>query len=319
MVHNKQRYEHFCSEHPEIPLFMQAWWLNAVTVPVGKDWNALFVEENGEIVAVMPYHSLRKWGFTVVIQPQLTQHNGVWIDYRKEQKLHKRYSFEKRVMNSLVDQLEALKISFYSQNFHHSFTNWQPFYWRGFEQSTRYTYMIRNIADLDSVFENISPKYRKQIRKGEQDFEVDYDLQPEEFFDFHQKMLLKKNDKISYSKNLFLSIYQATTARNQGEIIAIRDKNRELLSALFVVWDENTAYNLIATRQKNDEGNTALIFMIWTAMQSLSGTTKNYDFEGSMIEGVAARNQQFGAEQVPYFTITKRYSKIFDILQKIKK
>jgi len=311
---NKERYRDFCAEHPDIPLFMQAWWLDAVTLPDGKEWNVLLCEENGKIIAALPYHLLKKWGFKIILQPQQTQYNGIWTDYPQEMKLYKRYSFEKRIMDNLIDQLEKLNLSYYSQNFHHSFTNWQPFYWRGFRQITQYTYMLKNIADIDVIFENIHARYRKNLRKSEEKLTVDFSLSPEEFYDFHQNSFDKKNDRIAYSKQLFLSIFQATTKREQGKIIAVRNKNNELLSALFFVWDKHSGYNLITVRNKIDKANDALIYMIWEAIKYLNGKTKNYDFEGSMIEGVATKNQRFGAEQLPYFNISKSYSKLFSVL-----
>ncbi len=79
---NKQRYKIFCEEHPEIPLFMQAWWLDAVCAPEGKQWDVLLCEENEKIIGVMPYHLLKKWGFKVILQPQLTQYSGLWTPPR---------------------------------------------------------------------------------------------------------------------------------------------------------------------------------------------------------------------------------------------
>ena len=315
---NKQRYEKFCGEHPDIPLFMQAWWLSAVCVPEKKDWDVLFAEENGTIVGVMPYHLLKKWGFRTILQPQLTQYNGVWIDYPKDISPHKRYSFENKVMDNLIDQLEKLNVSYFSQNFHHSFTNWLPFYWKNFKQTTRYTYILKNIADIDAIFENISTKYRKSLRKCEKELTVDFNLSPEDFYDFHKNSFYEENDSITYPKQLFLSIFQTATERNQGKIIAIRNKNNELLYALFFVWDKNSGYNLITARNKINKSNDTLVYIIWEAIKYLNGKTKNYDFEGSMIEGVAAKNQRYGAEQVPYFNITKSYSKIFSLLLQVK-
>jgi hypothetical protein len=316
---NKQKYEQFCIQHSEVPLFLQAWWLDAVCMSENKKWDVFLYEENEKIIGVLPYHLLKKWRFKIIIQPQQTQYNGVWIDYPKNQKLHERYSLEKKVMHSLIDQLEALNTSYFSQNFHHSFTNWQPFYDRGFKQTTRYTYLLNHIVDTDKIFENIHPKYKQKIRKCEKEFTVDDNLLPEEFYDFHKNTLTENDHKIIYSKQLFSSIYQASTKREQGKIIAIRDKNNQLLSAVFFVWDENFGYNLITARKIINGSNDTSIFMIWKVIQFLKNKTKNYDFEGSMIEGVAKRNQYFGAEQTPYFNIEKSNSKILNVLLKLKK
>jgi len=313
---NKQRYEIFCDEHPEIPLFMQAWWLNAVCVE-GKLWDVLLYEENGKIVGVMPYHLLKKWGFKIILQPQLTQYNGVWIDYPEDIKLHKRYSFEKRVMKNLIDQLENLKVSYYSQSFHHSFTNWQPFYWRDFEQTTRYTYQIKYLSNLEKILTDFDYSKRTRVTNEERFF-VDFLLTPEDFYIFHKRTLLQRNSVIEYSEKLLVSICNEAKNRNQGQIIALKDENDKLCSTIFLAWDSNNAYNLITSIDFLSKSRTASTKMFWEAIKFVSDKAKVFDFEGSMIEGVAQSFQQFGAEQVPYFNITKSYSKIFSLLQQIR-
>jgi hypothetical protein len=317
METNKEKYRKLCMEKP-ILLFMQAWWFDAVCLPNGKHWDVLLYEENGKIVGAMPYHITKKNGFKIVEQPQCTQYNGIWIDYPQNQKLHKRYSFEKKVIDDLIAQLESLKVDFYSQNFHHSVTNWQPFYWKNFKQTTKYTYILKNITEQKKLFENIHPRYRQRIRKCETEFIVDYNLLPEQFYEFHKKSLKESGQKIDYSNSIFSSIYSAAIKRNQGKIISIKNKNNELLSALFFVWDTNNGYNLITARKIIDGSNDTSIFMIWKAIEFLKDKTQNYDFEGSMIEGVAYVNQQFGAEQTPYFRIEKSYSKLFSALKFLK-
>ncbi len=315
-LENKEKYRRLCNEK-SIPLFMQAWWLDAVTAPDGKMWDVLLYEENGQIVGAMPYHLRSKWGFRIITQPQLTQYNGIWIDYPKDSKLHKRYSFEKRVMDALINQLEKLKLSFYSQNFHHSFTNWQPFYWRKFRQTTRYTYQIKDLSDWDKCFENFSYAKQKHIKKEKDDLQVDFSLSANDFYDFHQKTLKQKNTQIEYSKKLFFSIYNEAMKRNQGKIAALKDNNN-LHSALFFVWDNNITYAMISAINPQFKSGGASTEMFWEAIKFVSDKTKVFDFEGSMIEGVAQSFQQFGAEQVPYFNIAKSYSKLFSFLRRIK-
>ncbi|MDR1585198.1 MAG: hypothetical protein LBS07_03350 [Prevotellaceae bacterium] len=316
--YNKERYKKFCEERSDIPLFMQAWWMDAVCTPENKVWDVLFCEENGKILGVMPYHLLEKWGFKVIVQPQLTQYNGFWIDYPPDCKLYKRYSFEKKVMDNLIAQLDSLKIDFYSQNFHYSFTNWQPFYWKGFKQMTRYTYILKNIDDIDVVFNNFHPRYKQRIRKSVNEYSVDFNLSPNEFYQFHKNSLQEKKEKISYSEQLFNSIYEEATERKQGKIIAVRDKKENLLSAMFFIWDTHSGYKLITARKIDEHSNNVSVFMDWETLKFLQDKTQNYDFEGSIIEGVALFNQYLSAKQMPYFNIEKSYSKVFSLLKKIR-
>ena len=315
---NKQRYEIFCNEHPDIPLFMQAWWLEAACASEKKEWDVLFAEEDGKIVGVMPYHLLKKWGFKIILQPQMTQYNGVWIDYPKDMKLHKRYSFEKRVIDSLIDQMEKLKLSYYSQSFHHFFTNWQAFYWRGFKQTTLYTYQIKDLSNIENICQSFSYAKQKHVKKEDEDLQIDFSVSAIDFFNFHKACLKCKNTEIEYTENFFLSIYNESVKRGQGIILALKDKSQNIHSALFVVWDKNSAYSLISAinPQFKSDGTSTKIFL--EAIKYVSDKTKVFDFEGSMIENIAQSFQQFGAEQVSYFYITKSYSTIFSLLCKIK-
>ncbi len=120
MLSNKERYRLLCEERDDIPLFMQAWWMDAACGE--KKWDVFLYEENGEkIIASFVYHFVEKLGFKLILNPQLTQVSGLWIDYPQNQKLHKRYSFEKKIIDNFIAHLESLKVDFYSQNFHYSF------------------------------------------------------------------------------------------------------------------------------------------------------------------------------------------------------
>jgi hypothetical protein len=313
---NKEKYRKLCNEKP-IPLFMQAWWMDAVCCE-GKKWDVLLVEQNEEIKASLVYHVVNRLGFKLIIQPQFTQYNGIWIDYSGSINNQKKYVFEKEIMNDFIEQLKQLKINYFEQNFHHSITNWLPFYWNGFKQTTRYTYQINNLTDIENIYSSFSYAKKKQIKKTEKDFKVDFSIEAKEFYELHKHSLSTDGKKIAYSMALFQSIYNAATAKEQGAIIGIRDLNNNLHAALFIVWNSDTAYNLISAINPLYKSSGASTRVVWEAIKFLSNKTTIFDFEGSMIEGVAQSFQQFGTEQVPYFNISKLNSKSLSILLRIK-
>ena len=315
---NKQQYTELCEQRSDIPLFMQAWWFDAVCVPENKEWNVLLYKENEKIIGAMPYHLIKKYGFKFITQPQLTQYNGIWIDYPQKMKLHKRYSFEKRVMDNLIDQLEKMKWSFYMQNFHHSFTNWQPFYWRGFRQTTRYTYQIKNLSKWDNIYGSFSSAKRRCIKMTNNEFVIDFSVSADEFYDFHKECLKYKYAKIEYSRELFSSMHNESVKRGQGIIVAVKDKNQNLHSALFFVWDKNSSYTLACAINPQFKSSGASTQMFWEAIKFMSYKTQVFDFTGSMIESIALSFQLFGAEQVPYCNISKSNSKLLSVLKFIK-
>ena len=71
---NKQKYYIFCENENDIPIFSQAWWLDAVC---GSAWDVVLVENHGDIIASMPYHMKKKIGFNIITMPKLTQNMGL--------------------------------------------------------------------------------------------------------------------------------------------------------------------------------------------------------------------------------------------------
>lgn len=316
-VSNKDKYRKLCEEK-NIPLFMQAWWMDAVCCE-GKEWNVLLSEQNGTIKGSLVYHIVNKHGFNLIVQPQQTQYNGLWINYPANLDNGKKCAFEKNIMYDLINQLEQLKIDYFEQNFHYSVTNWQPFHWKGFKQTTRYTYLIKDISNTEAVYNSFSYAKRKQIKKTETDFYVDSSIKAEVFYELHKHCLTVDRKKISYSKCLFQSIYDASIQKGQGSIIGVYDMNNNLHAALFIVWDRHTAYNLISAINPIYKSSGASTRIVWEAIKFLSNKTTIFDFEGSMIEGVAQSFQQFGTNQVSYFNISKSNSTPLNILLRIKK
>ena len=121
MQTNKDRYRELCVERKDIPLFMQSWWMDVVCKD--NNWDVLIFERNNQILGVQVYYFIKKLGFKIIIQPQLTQYNGIWLNYSKNKSGNEIISFEKEVMTGLITQLEKLKFGYFDQNFHYSFTN----------------------------------------------------------------------------------------------------------------------------------------------------------------------------------------------------
>lgn len=313
----KDRYRKLCDERNDIPLFMQAWWMDAVCGE--KNWDLIIYEKNCEILGVWVFHFIKKNGFRVVIQPILTQTNGIWIKKPNKFSDHKPNRFDNEIITSLIDQFESNKISYFEQNFHHSFTNWLPFYWRGYEQTTRYSYIIENISNPEECLKQFKYSKRSLITKAQKTIRIDFQLSGSDFYDSLKVNLQYLGKKIYYSKESFLRILEACQSRNQGCIIAAYDNKNNLHAAIFIIWDENCAYNLITTIKPEYRASGASSLIFFEAIKLMSKKTKSFDFEGSMNESIAKSYQRFGTVQIPYFQIKKNNSIIFRILYFLKK
>lgn len=314
---NKEQYKKLCEEDKSIPLFAQYWWMDAVCPT--EQWNILLAREQGIITGALPYHFREKYGFCCIIQPQLTQYNSVWINPRDRDSNPAGSSDEKKIFKELIDQLEQLKLSFYQQCFHHNFTNWLPFYWRGFKQTTRYTYVIENIKNPDEVYNNFSPAKKRQIKKCRDILVTDRNMTAKEFYAHHKKSLEGHGAVIEYSYDLFACVFEAAQAREAGQIFSVKDAEGNIHACLFAVWDKHSAYNLLYSIDPRYASSGASTLIVWEAIKYLSDKTGCFDFEGSMIESVENSYRQFGTTRISYSLIEKYYSTLFKALFALKK
>jgi len=126
--------------------------------------------------------------------------------------------------------------------------------------------------------------------------------------------LRKQGQEILYSFELFDRLYQAGYENNSAKTIAAFDDDGNLHAALFVVWDKHSAYDLISTIDPDFRVHGAASLLIRDVISYVSKFVNKFDFEGSMIESVERSFRQFGAEQVPYFSIEKTPSHILKSL-----
>ena len=160
-MNNKDKYINFCNKESNIPIFSKNWWLDIVC---GKDnWDVVLVEKGDEIFASLPYYKKKKLIFNIITMPILTQTMGPYIKYPKGQKYYKRLSWEKEMMSHLIDKLPPF--DYFSQNFGKDITNWLPLYWKGYSQTTNYTYVIENIT-IDELSKKFETDIRRRRRKS---------------------------------------------------------------------------------------------------------------------------------------------------------
>ncbi|RMG75312.1 MAG: GNAT family N-acetyltransferase, partial [Bacteroidetes bacterium] len=90
----------------------------------------------------------------------------------------------------------------------------------------------------------------------------------------------------------------------RGEVREVRDAGL-MAAALFATYQDRTLYLMGAYHP--DQGRSgAMPALMWDAMaRAQREGSRLFDFEGSMIEGVAQFFRKFGAHPVPYLQIRK--------------
>lgn len=310
----KDRYRKLCEDESSIPIFSRYWWLDAVC---GDAWDVCLVEKGGQIVASMPYHIKRRRGFTFITQPPLTQTLGPWLR-PSDAKYSNRLALEKEHLTGLIDELP--RFDYFAQNWHYDNKNWLPFYWRGFKQTTRYTYVIDHLMDLDRVYSEFSSSYRNKIRKASGVVQVVDDLGLSVFFDINRLTFERQGLKIPYSFGFLQKKDDILHRRGERKIFFARDDHGKVHSALYLIWDGQSSYVHMVGEDPALRSSGAGILLIWEAIRftaEVLGLDK-FDFEGSMIEGVERVRRDCGAKQIPYFSISKTPSRLLRAAQAIR-
>ncbi len=234
--------------------------------------------------------------------PPLTQTLGPWLRATADKYANQR-SREKELMTELIEKLPSF--DFFQQNFHHSIQNWLPFYWKGFSQTTRYSYRIEDLSDLDKVWAGFQKNIRTDIRKAQKALEIRDDRGLDEFIELNRKVFERQGKDLPYGRELVQRLDHACCEHDCRKILFAQDSQGRLHAAVYIVWDTQSAYYLMGGSDLELRGSGATSLVVWEAIQFAARITRSFDFEGSMIEPVERFFRAFGAEQKPYFQVTK--------------
>ncbi|MBV4503467.1 GNAT family N-acetyltransferase [Pseudomonas sp. BW13M1] len=311
MSTNVERYRLLCAQEDSIPLFSQSWWLDAVA---GESWDVVLLENDGVIVATLPYVARSRLGLRLIGQPILTPNLGPWLK-SSEARTARRLGQEKNLLQSLYRQLPSF--AQYNQNWYCERSNWLPLYWLGYEQSTRYTYRIEQLDDLAAIWNGFDSNIRTDIRKAESKFgvKVQTDCSIEAFLALNKKVFDRQSMAVPYTNETVKAIYAAASAQKACRVFMAEDEQGRQHAAVFIIWDSNSAYYLLGGGDPDLRNSGATSLCMWHAIQFAATVTKKFDFEGSMIEPVERFFRGFGATQAPYSVITKTNSRLIRTLQ----
>ena len=299
---SKILYRELCANEDLIPLFSKDWWLDTV---VGMDkWDVALVHKDGKIIASMPYIIKNRFGLKLCTLPELTQYLGPWIR-PSQAKYAKIIGQQKDIMIDLIEQLP--RFDYFLQNWNYNQTNWLPFYWKGFRQTTKYTYVIDDMSSLDIVLSNFQENIRGDIKKAKNRYNLILQDNPsiEDFIQLNRKVYERKNIKMPHNEQTLIKLDRICVQRNARRIFIAIDEDGRPHAGAYIVWDKNSAYYLLGGSDSKLRNSGASSLCMWEAIKFASTVTKEFNFEGSMIEPVERFVRGFGGKQRLVFNISK--------------
>lgn len=303
-------YRQFARSQVDMPIFSKGWYLDAV---YGDTWDVITIERNGQIVASLPFVKKKKMIYQLINQHFFTQTLGPYIhpDFRQAKQ-------ETKLLSELIEKLP--KFDLFDQNFSPLITNWLPFKWEGFQQTTLYNYVIPNISDLDLVWKNFSSNYRNKIRKAENLVEIATDRSLENFYDTAKMTFERQGIKMIYDFDLLSQFDSRLYMECRNKIFfALDKKTGKTHSVLYLTLGDESAYLHLAGENPELRNSGAGIYLIWKAIQyaSQEENLKKFDFQGSMLPQVERVRRECGGIQTPYSRVWKYNSQSLKWLKKL--
>lgn len=305
---DKEKYRLLCESETGIAIFSRDWWLDSVC---GNDrWDVILVEKKGRILAALPiYTPLR----SVVSMPSYTQIMGPWLaDAPADMKYSTNLGRRQELLKELINGLNGF--SSFLQNFNYDITDWLPFYWNGYSQSTRYTYILDDIDDGERLWNNMSSNIRRNIIKArdKQRIGIKRGIAVDELLKLQAMSFERQGLRVKEDIDTLRGIIDVCRKRGQGDLWGAYDENGVLHSAAFVVWQKSSAYYLAGGGDPALRSSGAHSLLLWSVINDVAKYTSRFDFEGSMLPGVERFFREFGAIQKPFFTITKGKLSLLD-------
>lgn len=287
-----------------LPVFFKPWWLECVCVE--GEWHAEVYPEQGEPKSVFVYYLKKKHGIRYIVMPPLTQFLGEYALADNS------LSDCKLISNYFIDSLP--RNSFLAICMSRNFRYWSPYLWRGFKQTSRYSFVINDLTDIDAVFNGFDESKKRNVRKAAKSLEIKQKMTGEDFYDFFAANQKKRNETVSFSREMFVKLHRACVENDAGDIIYATDSQGVTYGALFVVWDNTTMYALTYSFADEYRNSGVGDFLMFNAIKLAAQKRLAFDFEGSMIENVEQSYRRFGAKPVEYYLISKINSPLIKLI-----
>lgn len=300
-----KQYEGFCVK-TYIPIFSQPWWMDAIC---GDNWDVWLFNPGGcNLLAAMPYYFEMRGKYRYITKALLTQINGIFFRYNPAAGQIAITELQERVINEACAFLDSMHLDVYEQQYHHTFNNWQPFFWNRYTNILRYTYVIENTSNADSVFAQFSTKCRSAVRKGQRLTSVSSDIDVDSFYAAHKKIYDKQGLPVPFSEKLWKKLHSACLAHNAGKMLCAYDPEGNLHSLMFIVWDTQSMYPLLGGYMPEFSSSQSYPALTYHSIQLAGEMGLKYDFEGSMIQRIAHSFREYGGTPMPYYRIRKVFN-----------
>ncbi len=279
-------------------VFEQPWWLDVVAP---GQWDAVTVKDkNGNCIGRLPYVKTKRYGVGCCELPILTQHVGPWIKLEKNMKPVAILKRVKQVSEDLIKEFGTKSnIDLY---FHHSFQYVLPFIWAGYNVEPKFTYVIDNLENMESILQGMEAKVRNLIKNAEKKYDIIDNISVDDLVRLVGDTFKKQGRDLPMGEAVLRRLYKEAFEHNAGKIIgAVNKETGQVDSVAYFLYDKHSCYYLLGGKdyEKNTAGAQEAI--LWEGIKFAATVSEEFDFEGSMIPGIESFFRGFGGTPKVYY------------------
>jgi hypothetical protein len=211
----------------------------------------------------------------------------------------------KRFLSPLAEYIcreyEAIDLSW-----HPSLINWLPFYWSGFSQTTKFTYILNLDQSNEEIWRGFQTKIRTDIRKSEAEGIKITQGGMEDFIEIAKNT----NNYAESDFELFRRIYSNLHPLGKISVLVARATNGKALCAGVFLLDDGVSYYWLGAHQPKENLFGAPSLLIWKFIDSKPQQLRELNFLGSVMPNVEKFFRGFGGDLVPYNIVSLKRPKV---------
>jgi len=312
----KGRYRTYLDKVTDAPVFAQPWFLDVVC---GADqWFAIVVEKKGEAIGAMAFAFEKAWGQRAIVNRKMQPYTCILIDVPSNMKGVNARSREKEVVEAIAANLpnvDRVNIKLY-----HNVQNWLPFYWKGFQQTTFYTYVIesrgRSVEDVQMDYRS---SVRSMIKKARKTLTTTEDLAADVLIEQANKTFALKNKRYPNDPDIIRLLHRESKEKGVGKLMGAVDDEGNIHATMFLLEDERMVYYLLGASDPEYRNTGGSSLLLDEAIAYAIGRGKAFNFEGSMDQGIESFFRSFGSEQMPLMKLSLNRSlamRLYDLIKR---
>ncbi len=255
-----------------------------------ENWDALVLDD---YEAVFPLPFKNRVVFKQIFQPFFVQQLGLFFT-KQEQEIQLHY-----FINAIPSHFRKINLHLNTKN-------------PALESFLKVKHKITHHVDLNKTYPELFQSYttntKRNLKKAvSYNLKIVQDIMPAQLITYRKKYLGKelRGTQSDSDQNRLQKLMEMLLSINKGFISGVSDESDELLSLAFFIKSNGHLIFLSAVSSDIGKEKQAMTFLIDHNLRSNAGADLIFDFEGSMIPGLARYYKGFGGIEKQFPVVYK--------------